>query len=276
MAGKDNTKRNEDRIARLLKRLGKRTLAVQPVAETDGYRLVADEQSAGHGHMVDRQILDLARRRDLIAAPDNSTVRATPAGIAWLRRRLSGADGFQNQHRDLQIRNDLSALPVTENERESPLVRMRRRRGSGGEPMIDDMQFTAGERLRQDFTKAHLNPRVTSNWAAPIHKSGRRSGDPGGLEDATHAALAARDRFNAALAAVGTDLSGLLVDVCCFLKGLEEVEKERQWPARSAKVVIAIALNRLADYYGLSPTGGAPRRGQIDHWGSDDFRPPLV
>jgi hypothetical protein len=93
-----------------------------------------------------------------------------------------------------------------------------------------------------------MMPRVTSNWSAAIAQ-GRRSG---GQATFTETAVAAQQNVRRALDAVGPEFAGLLLDVCCFLKGLEDIERERSWPPRSAKVVLQLALERLARHYGFS------------------------
>lgn len=115
-------------------------------------------------------------------------------------------------------------------------------------------------------------PRLGANWEASV-ASGRRSGSGGGIADLTDAALAARQRVENAVADVGPELSGVLIDVCCFLKGLEQVETERRWPVRSAKVVLKTALGALARHY--APPAPSGRRKPVLHWGAEDYRPTI-
>ena len=89
--------------------------------------------------------------------------------------------------------------------------------------------------------------------------------------------VAANERVTRALTAVGPELAGVLIDVCCELKGLEEAERNQGWPQRAGKVVLQIALTRLARHYGLAVADESYRRGRrsIRHWGSEDYRPTL-
>jgi len=86
---------------------------------------------------------------------------------------------------------------------------------------------------------------------------------------------AARERVRRALSAVGPELAGVLIDICCYLKGLEEVERAVGWPQRSGKIVLQLALSALARHYGIgaSARSSGTGAGQLRHWGSDDYRP---
>lgn len=146
---------------------------------------------------------------------------------------------------------------------ESPLGWLARRRARDGRSFIAPVQLIAGERLRADFTRAGMAPRLTASWDAVTRTD--RAGGTAGL-NASEAMLAARQRVGRALEAVGPEFAGLLMDVCCFLKGLEQVEQERAWPARTAKVVLALGLDRLARHYGLSAAAQGPARARTRAW----------
>lgn len=132
---------------------------------------------------------------------------------------------------------------VTMNLAESPLGWLMAR------GMVSTRQYEAGERLRADWTVAGLGPRVTMRWdAAPQSKVAR---GPGGAMDPTLAQIAAKRRFEAAVASVGSGLSDVLWRVVCSGEGLEAAEKALGWPKRAGKLVLLMALDRVADHYGL-------------------------
>ncbi|HEY8262119.1 MAG TPA: DUF6456 domain-containing protein [Methylosinus sp.] len=198
----------------------------------------------------------------------------TEEGRASARRDSapSDIDPFRAQHATLaRMRLEENVAPALVNEGESPLAWLARRKDRDGRPFLAPEQVEAGERFRRDVTKAQLLQRVTADWEA----QGRRAGGAGGAPVA-EVAMDARRRLARAFDAVGPDLSGLLTDVCGYLKGLETVESERGWPHRSAKVVLKIALERLALHYGLSSEARGPDRTRhLLHWGAEDYRPEL-
>ena len=179
-------------------------------------------------------------------------------------------DRFRAQHLALaprQIITKFGRASVTVDETESPLVWLARRHGRNGRALIEPHQLQAGERLRADFTRAHLMPRTTSNWSESL-ASGRQGGKGGAVF--TETMIAARQRVHHALDAVGPEFAGLLLDVCCFLKGLADIERERAWPARSGKVVLQLALDRLARHYGYAALARGLARARVKTWLADD------
>lgn len=239
----------------LLERGGKGTMAL------DAALLAALEAGA------------LARRR-------GQALALTAAGRA-AARRLAAGRSEPLLARPLEpgravVETDEGRDTVAVNWSESPLGLLHRRKGKDGRPFIDGREFLAGERLRADYTRGRMMPRLGVNWDA-AGSAGRRRGPGGGIADLTDAALAARRRVEAAIEAVGPELAGVLIDICCFLKGVEQVEAERGWPARSAKVVLKSALGALARHYdpGRGEAGGRAARPAILHWGAEDYRPSI-
>lgn len=128
---------------------------------------------------------------------------------------------------------------VTVNAAESPLTWLHAR------GHIDDRLFDAGERLRADYERAQLGARTTMRWD-PVRISGQ-NGDAG--LSPTERQIAAKDRFDAAIAEAGSGLSDILWRVVCAGEGLPDAERALAWPARSGKLVLKLALDRVAHYY---------------------------
>jgi len=201
------------------------------------------------------------------AAVSAKSHRQTPAQ-ALLADRV-GVEILRARHLDLAdavIETHDGTISVTIDASESPLAWLARRKGRDGRPMIEPVQFQAGERLRTDFTRAHLMPRITANWSAAV-ADGRRGVNPAHF---TESMLAARQRVQQALDAASPEFSGLLVDVCCFLKSPAQVESERGWPLRSAKVVLQLGLDRLARHYGLTRVARGKSNAEVRTWLAED------
>lgn len=130
---------------------------------------------------------------------------------------------------------------VTINLAESPLSWLHAR------GHIDDRLFDAGERLRADYERAQLGASVTMRWD-PVRV--RTTGEAGLTP--TERQIAAKARFHAALAAAGKGLEDILWRVVCAGEGLPEAEKGLGWPSRSGKLVLKLALDRVADFYRIS------------------------
>ena len=253
----------------VLKRLAKGPLPLSELAPATGAQPTMTQD-------VLRQWL-----ADGVVENQQGVVHLTAAGRMRLRRLLAGADDtFRAQHQLRQpspsdksgtddpvevappARSGLNAGPVVDLG-ESPLAWLAARKDAKGRALLDRHQVEAGERLRQDYTFAGLMPRFAGGWRTERISGGRPST---GVDLEDHI-FAARRRVELALSAVGGGLAPVLVDVCCLLKGLEAVEKERGWPPRSGKVVLGLALTSLSEHYrmgapGVRPKGSPQRPGE--------------
>lgn len=187
--------------------------------------------------------------------------RPLPEARSWLKRQLLDEDAFASQHRLETVTPEGLRL----NLEESPLARL----ASGETPFLARHQVEAGERVRKLFERANLQPRMTMNYSA-AHTAGGRGF--AAAHDITDLAAQARRQLSALHEALPPDCAGVMLDVCGLLKGLQQVESERGWPRRSAKLVLRIGLEQAARVFGIDAVAvGVGARRQM--WGE---RPSVV
>ena len=130
---------------------------------------------------------------------------------------------------------------VTVNMAESPLGWLLAR------GFVSQRQFDAGERLRSDWERAQLAPHVTmAGDAAPV---ARGRGGTAVQSDLNGAQIDAKRRFDDAIASAGPGLADILWRIVCAGEGMRDAETALGWPARAGKLVLTLALDRIADYY---------------------------
>ena len=210
-----------------------------------------------------RSALDVMVQKGWVKGAENE-FKISEAGLSYMRRCASRSDAFQAQHQDrkfVNLHKEGRTQTVMVNDAESPLAWLAKRRGKNGRALLNDTQFDAGERLRQDFWFAQMAPRVTANWSVSAPQGSRRRGAASGSDMSDHV-IAAKARVDAALRSVGPELGGVLIDVCCHMNGLEVTEKSNGWPQRSGKIVLVLALSSLARHYGMSGGDGISGSGQ--------------
>jgi len=209
----------------------------------------------------------------------SGALRLSAAGVKKLIKP-GGEQEFAAQHQQRQSRiikdNEGVTVSVLSNETESPLGWMRVRKDKTGKPLLSEEQFEAGERIRREFTMAQMSARVTSDWEFSNPGGRKNASRAEGAMEISERALAAKQRFFAALDYLGPELAGIVFEVCCMASGLEAAERQFGWPRRSAKLVLQIALAKLSEHYGLVQTGPKlSRPGSIKHWGEEGFRPSI-
>lgn len=232
-----------------------------------GRRLVDGDFQIG-ATALPAALVEELRRHDLVESARPGCLTISVAGRAFVRRNLrkacaaevgdcrrqgedEAAAGYRRQHQVIQSLGreiDGKRLQVLVNIAESPLNWLAQRKDRSGKPFLSPEQVEAGERLRRDFTRAGMTPRMTSAYdGVPV--SGGSGSVSRGL-NVSEAQLSAHKRFSSAMDGVGPDLSEVLLRVCCFLEGIGAAERQLEWPARSGKIVLKIALDRLAHHYG--------------------------
>lgn len=247
---------------RVLRRLCEQG-AVLAVAREMETAVVVRETQAGEQlrtAVVDREIAQAMALKDWISCPNPEGRLAryfiTNTGRAALRRLTAEDENRASGFAEKRVSNDsdaswdiatIEAEPAPANRyhnTESPLVGLARRRDRDGELFLQRDLVAVGERLREDFELAQVGTNAVESWDAFV------TGDVVELRpEGPDGAIAARARVRDALRDLGPGLGDIVLRCCCYLEGLEQTEKSMGWSARSGKIVLRIALQRLKRHY---------------------------
>lgn len=194
-----------------------------------------------------------------LAAREGQQIKVNPGEAErWLRRFEAGdANPYRQQH---SAYIEPKAKPDTDSKSrtlrdENPvawLFRRAKKQSAGSLHSIGRNQVIASEQFRTDFEIGNITLGMKSNWLSPTARTNPRRG--AGVNEATQIAdraLSARGRFQDALSYVGPEFAPILVSVCCRSESLEQIERQYDWPRRSAKIVLGLALHKLTRYYGI-------------------------
>lgn len=192
---------------------------------------------------------------------DAQVAHANAETAAWLKRALLDGDAFGAQHRTTSTMADSSLVNLAE----SPLSRL----AHGASAFLEQHQVEAGERVRKLVERAQLQPRLTMAYSVS-RTAGHRPELGGGITDM---AADARQSVAEIHSVLPLDCAGVVLDVCGMLKGLQTVERERGWPRRSAKLVLRIGLEQLAQHYGLGPFAIGRTSHRPHRWMAEGARP---
>ena len=254
--------RIDQEAKRILRRLCEQG-AVLAVAREMETSVVVRETDDGHQlktATVDREIAQAMALKEWIACPKPDARIAryfiTNTGRSALRRLTAEdenrAGGFAEKRADFSSDAawDITAIegiprePHRYHATESPLVGLARRKDRDGEPFLKRDLVAAGERLREDYELSQVGMAPVESWEAFVH------GDVADVDvDGPPGSVAARSRVKNALTDLGPGLGDVVLRCCCFLEGLEQTERKMGWSARSGKIVLRIALQRLMRHY---------------------------
>ena len=254
--------RVDQEAKRILRRLCEQgaVLAVAREMETAVVVRVTPEGEQVRTAVVDREIAQAMALKDWISCPEPDSRIAryfvTNNGRAALRRLTAEgenrAGGFSDRPTASQndANWDMAAIAGIDRATsrsptiESPLIGLARRKDRDGMPFLSRELVAVGERLREDYELVEVGIGGVESW------DGFMTGDAGiEIKDAPKGAIAAHARIKAALAELGPGLGDVVLRCCCFLEGLEQTEKQMGWSARSGKIVLRIALQRLKRHY---------------------------
>lgn len=264
--------KSEDKARLARETLRVLTALIEPktiLVVADGVEDAVVVHDSGDNRPVRRAVLgrDLAEAlvlRDLIAGSQTGRLaryQITAAGRAEARRLMAESESRRavlSGAVDDPTLIDATTLFGPSNARsagarrsagtDAPFQVLSRRRRADGEAWLPPELVAAANRFRETWELAQIDASQLRDWDRLV--AGRISANAGGQgQGAAIRRLDAERSLNAAIHALGPDLAETVLRGVCHEEGMEEIEDRLDFPARSGKIVLRIALRTLARHY---------------------------
>lgn len=202
-------------------------------------------------HIVDALISQgvLQRRKQVL--------QTTSDAPNWLRRQklwLAQPDPSTPQMDAVQ--SDPTKLPQVGNGQLNRLFSHNAKKA-----ILSADHILAAHRLERLIERAMLMPKITRDYRDLSMSLGQSKGS--GQHDISDMAADARKELARLYQQLPPDCMSALMDICGFGKGLQEIEATRNWPRRSAKLVVKIGLDQLGAIWGIGELASPHRIRQI-------------
>lgn len=267
---KDGTFLSEDRLnseaGRILRRLCEGGSVLAVAADMEKAVVLRDfgNGETSRAAVVDRAVAEAMALKQWIACDVPGRVsryRITAAGRAEVQRMLAedtaGPTGcaeapraFLGAVRAVGMDGAPTSKRIRYGAAETPLMALARRHDRDGAPFLAPELVRAGERLREDFELSGLSDRRGTPWDRFVAEAAPQQGE------LSRTQALARTRVLGALRDLGPGLGDVALRCCCYLEGLETAERRMGWSARSGKIVLRIALQRLRRHFEDLGDGG--------------------
>ena len=183
-----------------------------------------------------------------------------------MREMSDSQEQYNIQHQHIKIDQKGKKLNLNEN----PISRLSIVK-VGKKSYLLPHHIEAAKRFSFLMERANLRSNITMNY-----NEGQLSGTKGSAtskSEITDMAIDARKKINDLLSNLPSDCASIIIDICGFEKGLQLCESERGWPRRSAKLVLRIGLEQLAQNFGLTQKAVGTYGSKNHHWLEESSRP---
>ncbi|MCZ4271177.1 DUF6456 domain-containing protein [Maritalea porphyrae] len=179
-----------------------------------------------------------------VLCPSGQTLSRTNETRSWLKRQQLAL-----------LKQDVSSVQVTDQKpvksANDTIVRLSRKSKGEEQAFLAAHHVLVANRVSALIEKGQLRQSITQNLSV-LRQSSQFLGN--GATDLSDMAIDCRKRLNQLITQLPKDCAGVVVDICGYDKGLQQVEFERSWPRRSAKLVLRMGLDHAAEFWKIGAT----------------------